>query len=681
MLTAGKKGKEMYKFILLLLSCSLATGVAIAADENKYLNMSLEDLLSVEVSSVSRKDEQLRRAGAAVFVITAEDIRRSGVTNIPDALRMAPGINVGRINSNEWAVSARGFNGRYSNKLLVQIDGRTVFSPAFSGVYWDVQDTLIEDIDHIEVIRGPGATLWGSNAVNGIINIITKHSLDTQGGLVVAGAGGVETGFTALRFGGEINERTTGRVFVKAHNYGQMLDNQTGEKAGDDWKSQRAGFRVDSELNANETLTVQGDIYRNQENQFVAQLMQLAPPYVGSVADEVAASGWNTLVRWEQNNDDNNNLSLQLYLDNAKRNEAFVGHEYDTFDIDFQHRFQASDNQEIIWGLGFRHMQEKVTNTFAMALFAPSSTSNLTSIFVQDDIQLGSDDLHLVAGSKFEHNDYTGWEIQPNLRLTWAADERQTLWGAVSRAVHTPSRAAVYGKAVVEVVPPLPPFIPTAVPVYALGNTAFEAESVITSELGYRAQMSETLNVDVATFYSSYDKLRSFELNSPTPSLTTSLQVVNKIKGYSYGGEVAADWQAQQWWQWRLAYSYLQINLHGDDLSSVITAARSSPNHQVSLRSSMSLFNNVELDIWGRYNSALDHKNADTVVAGTLPPKAYSELDMRLAWNPSDDIQIALIGQNLLHKQHLEFIQEASVQFIRPTAVGRCYHAKVTVQF
>jgi len=647
-----------------------------ATEQNQYMDMSLKDLLNVEVSSVSRKQELLRHSGAAAFVISSEDIRRSGVTSIPEALRMVPGVNVARINSNEWAVSARGFNGRFAIKLLVQIDGRSVYTPSFSGVYWDVQDTMLEDIDRIEVIRGPGATMWGSNAVNGIINIITKQAIDTQGGLLVAGGGSLENS-GSMRYGGAISDSMFGRGYVRYLKRNDLVDSLTALPAGDSWDSLRGGFRVDSDLSGRDTVTFQGNIYNNKENQFVAQLPLATFPFAGSVADKVKVSGLNTLVRWKHVLNGGDSTALQLYFDRAKRDEVLAGQQYDTIDADFQHHLSLGGMQDVIWGLGYRNVREKARNTYAVSLLAPKASNNLISAFFQDDIRLGMDDLHLILGSKFEQNDFTGWEVQPNVRMTWAADDYQTIWAAVSRAVRTPSRVEAYGRAVTgfTVAPPV------VTPNLALGNANVKSESLIAYELGYRSQIEEKLNIDIALFYNVYDRLRSFE---PVPA-SANIMVGNKIKGHGYGAEVAVDWQTMPWWQLRLAYSYLKIKLHtvdgGTDTSSLISAESSSPKHQVSLRSSMSLLSNVEVDIWGRYNSGLGHANASAVVAGTQPIAAYAEMDIRFGWRPSKTMEFSIIGKNLLHANHAEFIQESNVQFIRPTSIQRSVFGQVSLQF
>jgi len=655
----------------------LGSGSLQAADNADYMNMSLEDLLSVEVSSVSRKQELLHNAGAAVFVISARDIRRSGVTSIPEALRMVPGVNVARVNSNEWAISARGFNGHFANKLLVQIDGRSVYTPAFSGVYWDDQGTLLEDVERIEVIRGPGATLWGSNAVNGIINVITKHSIDTQGGLAVGGGGSYEQGFGSLRYGGALNDDSYARAYLKYRKQGQYRDFLTNAKAGDGWKSLRGGFRMDSELSHGDKLTLQGDVYHNRENQLIAQLWIPTAPYKASVADQFSTSGWNALARWEHELGGEDKAILQVYYDYNKRNEVYVGQQHRMLDVDFQHQFSLGEWQNLIWGAGYRHLREQVRATYAISFPGASPANNLVSSFIQDDVRLGSDALHLVLGSKFERNDFTGWEIQPNARLIWQVNDNQTLWGSVSRAARTPSRSELYGRAVVRVVPPVPPFVPVAIPVVVSGSPNISAETLTAYEIGYRVQPTATTNIDIAAFYNVYDHLRTYEHTS-----LVSLMMANGMKGHTYGVELAADWQALEWWQLRLAYSNLNTKLSllagSNDTNSLLTGRGSSPKHQLSLRSSMSLPGNIELDLWGRYTSLLTHPSSDSVVRSVQSVNAYTELDVRLGWKPRDNLELSLVGQNLLHARHLEFIQES---FIRPTAVERSVYAQAKLQF
>lgn len=419
-----------------------------------YLDLPLEDLLSLEVTSVSKKRQPLSEAPAAIYVITQDDIKRSGVTSIPEALRMAPGVQVTRINSNKWAVSSRGFNGQMSNKLLLLIDGRSVYTPAFSGVYWDVQDTFMDDIERIEVIRGPGATLWGANAVNGIINVITKSAGNTQGGLLTLGAGSEEKGFAGFRYGASLGDHSQGRFYLKAFDRDGFSDLATGTDAGDQWKSYRAGFRIDGGASTEDGWTFQGDIYHTDENQYVASQWVSTPPFNLPDDDNFNTTGWNLLTRWNHHLSDRSSMTLQLYYDHAERDELILGQTHDTFDLDFQHNLMLGNRHDVIWGFGYRAVKDDFDNTFAVSLSPDSRTNHLISAFVQDQIELVPDRFHLTVGSKIEHNDYTGFEVQPSVKMLWTPHERHTLWGSVSRAVRTPSRVEASGQVVIVGIPP-----------------------------------------------------------------------------------------------------------------------------------------------------------------------------------------------------------------------------------
>ena len=429
------KGKTIALVSTLLSSAFLTNPVLAEESLDSYLDLPLEDLLSMEVTSVSKKKQRLTEAAAAVFVITQEDIRRSGVTSIPEALRLAPGLQVAKMDANKWAISSRGFNTQFVNKLLVLIDGRSVYTPSYSGVYWDAQDTLLEDIDRIEVIRGPGATLWGANAVNGVINIITKQSSETQGGLLVAGAGNEEKAIAGLRYGAELNANTHGRFYLKFNERDSSYAPGLQDEAGDDWKSLRGGFRIDSQPSVNNHWTVQGDIYDADENQSLnlwrdpsdPDNANLAPFYLTPfLADEIESSGWNLLTRWDHQFSSHSNTTLQVYYDHTKRAENFLTQEQDTLDIDFQHQLEVSGNHDLVWGLGYRHIENDFINTYNIEFFPESSSSDLFSAFLQDEIELLPDRLRLTLGSKFEQNDFTGFEIQPSARLVWLPTEGST---------------------------------------------------------------------------------------------------------------------------------------------------------------------------------------------------------------------------------------------------------------
>src|SRR5579859_7008191 len=458
------------------IALSLCAASAAEADgpstivELKQLNV--EDLMNVEVTSVSRHPEKLLAAASAIQVITQEDIRRSGATSIPEALRLADNLQVAQKNSHDWAISARGFNTDLANKLLVMIDGRTVYTPLYSGVFWDVQDYLLEDIDRIEVISGPGGALWGANAVNGVINIITKSAKDTQGMYAEAGGGSQPQDFAGVRYGGALGADTAFRVYSKYFDRSaEVLAN--GDSASDSWRQGRAGVRVDSEASARDRLTLQGDYYDSRESE-----------QTGGIA---ALSGANVLGRWTRSVSENSDWSLQSYIDQTHLGDPVApltvsgvqfsppGTLYDdltTYDVDFQDRFSLGARHRVVWGLGYRRTQDAVIEAPAVGFFPAVLDQNLYSGFVQDEIAFPKN-LSFTLGTKLEHNDYTGFEFEPDARFSWAVSSEQALWAAVSRAVRTPSRIDH------DLSEGTPPYL-----VLLKGSANFTSEALLAYELG-----------------------------------------------------------------------------------------------------------------------------------------------------------------------------------------------------
>jgi iron complex outermembrane receptor protein len=666
-----------YVWILLLLF--MATLSWAKENPSDLTELPLEDLMNIEITSVSKKQQKLSDAAAAIFVITQEDIRRSGATSIPEALRMAPGVEVAHIDANKWAITVRGFNSRFANKLLILIDGRTVYSPLFSGVFWDVQDTLLEDIDRIEVIRGPGATLWGANAVNGVINIITKHAKDTQGGLVSAGTGAEEKGFGEIRYGGKFGNDTQYRFFGKYFNRDSAADTSE-HKANDGWDMLRGGFRLDSKLSALDSITLQGDIYRGQSGETLA-VASVRAPFIQTFDDDIHTQGGNILGRWIHTFSKSSEMVFQMYYDRTERQESINGEKRNTLDIDLQHRFALGERQEVVWGLGYRFTRDNIKNSFPVSFNPDQRTNHLFSGFVQDDIVLFKDRLRLTLGSKFEDNDFTGFEIQPNVRMLWTPGSRHSLWGAVSRAVHTPARADVDLRVNASVIPPLVPPNPGPLPAYVtlFGNPDLKSEELVAYELGYRFQATSRLSFDIASFYNVYDHLRSAEPGTPSveaspppPHLLFPLMVSNQVKGKTYGVEVAADWRLLEWWRIQASYSYLQIRLNGSeslDPTAKVDQGRS-PHHQFHLRSSMDLRRDLECNLNFRFVDKLPDFNV----------KSYASLDARLAWRPHPNLELAIVGQNLLSNHHAEFKGEAIISSL-PTEVERSVYGKITWRF
>ena len=398
--------------------------------------LSMEDLMNIQVTSVSKRTQKVADAAAAIFVITQEDLRRSGATSIPEALRLVPGLEVARIDENKWAIGSRGFNGRFDNKLLVLIDGRSVYTPLFSGVYWNVQDVMLEDIDRIEVIRGPGATLWGANAVNGVINIITKKAKATQGGLATAGGGNEERGSVSARYGDKIGGDTTYRVYGKYFDWAPS-QYANGGTANDGWEAQRGGFRADYTPAGSNSFTLQGDLYHSGYNETLT-VPSFAAPYSNTFPNTGAYSGGNVLGRWNHSSE-GGSMSLQMYYDNTTLadNSLFVDHQ-NIFDVDFQDGFHVGDAQQMVWGLGYRSIMDRNDPSFSVSLQPNQRSLNQFSAFLQDEISLVHS-LRLTIGSKFENNTFTGFEFEPNVRLLWTMTPNQSIWTAVSRAVRTPA--------------------------------------------------------------------------------------------------------------------------------------------------------------------------------------------------------------------------------------------------
>lgn len=640
--------------------------------------LSLEDLMQIQVTSVSKKTEPLSQAPAAIYVISQEDIRRAGVRSIAEALRMAPGLEVGRVDSHWWGVSARGFNAVLDNKLLVLLDGRSVYTPLFSGVLWDVQNTMLEDIDRIEVVRGPGATLWGANAVNGVINIITKSARETQGVLITGGAGTEQRGFGEVRYGGKLGTNTYYRVYTSySDQAASALTN--GLPAGDSSRMAQGGFRIDSSVPGDNQLTLQGDLYQGQASQ-TWSLSSLSPPFRFPLNDEMRLSGGNVIGRWSHAFSEESDMKLQLYYDRTERAVTIINETRDTFDADFQHRFELGQYQEIVWGTGYRLSEDRIRGSYLMEIAPERRHTQLGSAFAQDTIKLVPDRLHLTLGSKFEHNDYTGFETQPGARLSWTPNLRNTLWTSVARAVRTPSRVEedVLSHQVAIPAGGLYPGSPMVVN-EGFGNRELQSEELQAYEMGYRVQPHDRLTLDVAVFYNVYDRLRSLEPGAWTlergpaaPYFLLPLQVANKLEGETYGAELAASWQATKAWRWHVNYTYLQVQLHTKPGSGDIVSEKAEgndPHHQVSVRSSLNLPAHLELDAGLRYVDSLPNFN--------LP--SYVTADVRLGWRPSQRVEVSVVFQDVLDSRHGEF--GSSYLPINSAEVERSVYGQITLRF
>jgi len=657
-----------------------------SGSEPDYLSLGLEDLMQIEITSVSKKSQRLSDAAAAVFVITQEDIRRSGVTSIAEALRMAPGVQVARIDANKWAVSIRGLNGRFANKLLVLMDGRSLYSPLFAGVYWEVQDTAMEDIDRIEVIRGPGAALWGANAVNGVVNIITKSADLTNGGLLSAGGGNEARGFATARYGLLLGENTHLRFFAKHQDTDHAVDS-TGAAAHDAWNMTRGGFRLDSQPSYRDTLTLSGDYYDGtiDERYTLYRLPTAQDPTISSSPDASSGmSGGNLLARWQRTLDATDSISLQLYYDHFERSMIILGESQNTVDLEFQHRLTLWDRQDFIWGLGYRFSNDSLSDTSTISFSPSSRNTELYSGFLHDEIKIIPERLSLILGSRIEHNSYTGFEIQPNGRLVWTPTPQNTLWGAVSRAVRTPARGDSDIAYRYRTYPADPAGVPVPVRLEIDGSKGFKSENLVAYEVGYRTEPMPHVALDAAAFYNDYHRLRVLQPSafSPEPqgSVPTdyvqSFQLANLMHGHAYGVELAAEWSPVPWWRLHASYSYLRVKMFLEDPSTDAInkgdAEGDSPRHQFSLRSGVDLGKRVECDLWLRGADRLPYIDGSSI-------PGYLTLDARLAWKPMPKLELALVGQNLLQRRHPEFNPEFINTF--PSDVQRSVYGKATWKF
>jgi iron complex outermembrane recepter protein len=597
---------------------SSAQRMEIAQAELKKL--SLEQLLEVEVTSVSRREERANVAAAAVHVVTEEDIRRSGARSLPEALRLAPNLHVAQYSSRGWAISARGFNASFSNKLLVLIDGRTVYSPLFSGVFWDAQDTLLEDIDRIEVISGPGNTVWGANAVNGVINIITKSARDTAGILASVSSGSTEPISSGIRYGGKAGATLNYRVYAKYFERDDSLFSN-GDSASDAWRSGQAGLRMDWQPDRENLLTLQGDAYGGNGDQISA--------------GDLRQAGGNLLARWTRTFAINEELQIQTYYD---RTHQFVpedfGDDLDTLDVDAQYERDLGQRQHLMVGAGYRYIRDRVKNLPGSIAFLPANLDrHLFSALVQGETALLDDRVKLTIGSKFEHNDYTGLEVQPSGRVAWKIASH-TIWGAISRAVRTPSRFDRHL------------FFPADPPFIFAGGPEFDSEKMIAYELGWRFRPHQSTFVSIATFFNDYDDVRSTSLGPP-------FVTENNVEAEILGAELQGTWQPTESSRFTAGYTVLgedfRVKPGKSDLNSGQGEAFD-PKHRFHIRGSLNLSPNIELDMHLRTVDSLG-----TTGRGFGKVPAYTTLDARIGWAPIKGMQFALVGQNLFDKRHAEF--------------------------
>ncbi|NIA19356.1 MAG: TonB-dependent receptor [Xanthomonadaceae bacterium] len=628
--------------------------------------------MAITVSSVSRKDESIANAPGAIFVITQEDIRRSGVTSIPEALRLAPGVQVNRMDANKWAITIRGFNDRFANKLLVLMDGRSLYSPLFAGVCWELQDYPLEDIDHIEIIRGGSGTLWGANAVNGVINIITKNASDTQGFLLTAGTGSEERGFGTLRYGSRSGRNLSYRVYGKAFNRDSFARHD-GKQGDDDWRMGRTGFRLDWLPATDETISLHGDYYKGKAGQRVNITDFSFPGYIKSVTEDAKLEGGNLFCRWQKKIDQDTDFDSHFYYDYTSRDEYIAAETRHTIDFDFQHHFSLLNRHKILWGLGYRFIADHLKTGPSVDIGHPWRSDNLFSGFLQDEITFFDHHLRLIVGARLEHNDYTDYEIQPNLRFIYTTDNGAAFWAAWSRGVRTPARIE-HSIKISRLAPPdtLFPGSPTTKMVMQ-GNTDYKSENIYTYELGFRSEVSSNLFVDFALFYNDYQDMASYSpRETAMPGSVVVADLGNEMDGHGYGAELTCTAQLSPIWKLTANYNFMTLNMDAHQSSTYIKdyIEDNLPRHQVSLRSWLNLPGNLEFDSWLRYTGALANNDIDD----------YFNLDLRLGWQISDNFEISLVGQNLLDNQHIEY-GPSPLMDTEITEVERGFYVKIQWKF
>ena len=666
------------------------------SSDASLLDLSIEELMTVEITSASKKSQLVAETAAAVFVITHDDIRRSAARNIPDLLRTVPGLQVAQIDANKWAVSARGFSGRFSNKLLVLMDGRALYTPSFGGVFWDVQDTLLDDIERIEIIRGPGGTLWGANAVNGVINIITRSSKDTQGGdLRISAESGPST-TSSFRFGGETHSDLSYRLYAKYLDESGN-DDATGRGTADDWHIARVGIRTDWNPTSHDLLSWASEAYRGRSGETV-MTQTLIPPYSRIQNSSEATSGFFSIAKWNRQFEKGRELQGHVYFDHTDRNGLFFGEKRDSAVLEIQYQFPLRSSQDIVAGAGIRHNSYEFAATNSVSVTPASPNDTGYNAFIQDEFRIIPNKFAFTMGIDVEHNALSenSVDLLPSGRLMLTINERNHLWTAVTKAISTPSYEQT-GANVSNAAPIVPPGTsdnPTPVPLITtvVGNRTIKSERLVAYEIGDRTQLGSSVTLDTTLYFHDYQSLRSESTRAvfcvptmvsvyvdPLCVLNASyvdnqLQFTNAARGHSSGIEVAADWVPSTQYRLRMAYTYLNLSLRATlpdpILVNVIKIQQGqSPRHQLSLRQDLSINRALDINLTARYVDRLP----------AVPIPAYWSADANIVWRPGAQWELSLTGRNLLQSSHAEYVSELSD--VVPTLIDRTIGARIRWAF
>ena len=652
--------------------------------DQDFTDIDFDELMKIEVTSVSKKNEKLSEAAAAIYVVTEEEIRRTGATSIPEALFLVPGVDVAKIDSNKWAISIRGFNGRFANKLLVMIDGRSIYTPTSSGVYWENLNYLMSDIKRIEVIRGPGATLWGTNAVNGVINIITKEATGKEAGSISLSMGSESQGLGASQ-GAEINDKAKFRTYVNARKLEESKD-LSGHDQDNEGKYLQTGIRFDLELADDQWLTLQGDLYKHDLRQQFS-VSDFEDPYIAEIQNgDVDLIGGNIGARWGMKTSIDSELNIRTSYDFYEHNDLQFKETRNTLNLEIEHQFTPFKNHELIWGGGYRWSQSDIEGSAYFSTSSSMENIDIWNLFIQDTLDLPKQNMSLTFGAKVEGNTNSSTEVQPNIRLSWLPSNRVTLWGAISRAVRIPSQVENGSTINIQVIPPSD-FDPTSTPglLQIIGNNNFQSEKLNAYELGFRWLPTPTLSLDIATFYNVYNDLQSYDIGDAeiknvngSTFYVIPINLDNNLEGYSYGTEWLVTWQVNRQSRLRFSYSFIDIKLKdkaensfSDEVISLV--ADRSLEHQASIWGSFDLSESVELDLRLYYTSERNwnSSSSDYSISDGV------DSDLRIGWQATKSLGFSLIGRHLLHAEKQQFITESSSTdslIERSIAINARYH-------
>ena len=637
--------------------------------------LSVEDLMNVEVTSVSKKQQKVSRVASTIFVLTEEDIQNSGARNLPDILRMVPGLDVAQINGNTWAVSARGLNGQFSSDLLVLLDGRDVYSPTFGGVFWDTFDMLLDDIDRIEIICGPGGSIWGENAVNGVINIITKKAADTKGTTLIAGGGNTYQTFGTAQFGGKLGQKTDYRVYAR---YFDIAQSQAvdGGQGRDGWHTLRGGFRSDTTLTSKDNLTVQGDMYSGRQGDVAPTITSItaAGPMQKSIF--VNLSGGYIQGIWNHTRSEESGSTLMLSYDQYRRDDLLTD-QRKTFNLDFHDHLKWGDRNQIVWGLAYRGSFEASVGNFEISFLPPREDYHVFSGFLQDEVAIFPNRLYVTLGAKFEHNSYSGFAVLPSVRAVYQFNERKSIWAAASRAIRSPAEINESARFVVTTF-----ILPDGTPAEAsvIGNANQKNETADVYEIGYRASFNTHFSVDLEGYYNIYGQQASIEPGKPffddtilPGHLVFPLNYANLTAGEAHGLEMSATWKVTDHWTLSPSYDFERIHFHPEasslDTAEAALANGSDPHEHARLRSRVELPHHVNWNTLVYFTSPLAYSGVPS----------YTRIDANLLWQCNENLRFGIYGQNLLREQHLEFLNGGGAT--AATLVRRSYYAKLTWKF